>query len=326
MKRFEQWLRTRLFHCLGCVQEPWYTYLNALANRWILFRHPEKLMHPGTLHPDKTFYIIKDIHPDVGVAGWYDRVLGYVLYAERKGWIPVVDPDPPAQADDGDWYAFFDGPSAYRPKEAWQGRNVVLATPRGMIHKRYSRANVSRRSVVCAKIPFSLEVDRFISARLREVTQRMSSNCVGVMFRGTDYRQQGGYCPTGHAKVPTVDAFCDELKVNLQSWGISADESGNLFVVTEEEEALVAIRSRFPKCLFVEKERFANFDIQKGGLSWQRLPHTSKKENNFLYLLDIVCLSKCAYLYGGINGCTMMALTLNGNRYRGVHVINTGVN
>ena len=325
MKRFEQWLRTRLFHYLGCVQEPWYTYLNALANRWILFRHPEKLMHPGTLHPDKTFYIIKDIHPDVGVAGWYDRVLGYVLYAERKGWIPVVDPDPPAQADDGDWYAFFDGPSAYRPKEAWQGRNVVLATPRGMIHKRYSRKNVATRHEIVGRIPLSREACEFVDRRIDDLFKGAQGPMVGVRYRGTDYRAHGDYCPTGHAKVPEIELFCELLERDLASWGIPIDGGAHLFVVTEEQEALDALKRRYPKCRYVEKERYANFQYGRY-LAYQRLPSVTPKENNLFYLLEIYALGRCDYLMGGVNGGVLMALTLNGNRYRGVHVINTGVN
>ena len=55
MKFISTWLNTRLIHFLGAVQEPWYTWFNALANAWIRFMHPERITHPGELHPDKTF-------------------------------------------------------------------------------------------------------------------------------------------------------------------------------------------------------------------------------------------------------------------------------
>lgn len=325
MKRFRQWLRTRLFHYLGCVQEPWYTYLNALANQWILFLHPEKMTHPGALHPDKTFYVIKDIHPDVGVAGWYDRVLGYMLYAQRKGWIPVVDPAPPAQADDGDWYAFFDGPSRYRPADIKQAANVVVATPRGMIHKRYNRKNIARRHSLCKLLALSREANDFVSARLSDLLSGMAGPIVGVRYRGTDYRVHGSYCPTGHAKVLEVDAFCDLLERDLAKWKVPVDAGAHLFVVTEEEEALTEIRRRYPRCRYVDKERYANFEFGKY-LAYQRLPSLTPKENNLYYLLEIYALSRCDYLMGGVNGGVLMALNLNGNRYKGVHVLNTGVN
>lgn len=58
--KFRSWFNTKLFHFLGTVQEPWYTWLNAVANAWILFWNPEKVSHPGTMHSDKTFYVINN--------------------------------------------------------------------------------------------------------------------------------------------------------------------------------------------------------------------------------------------------------------------------
>ena len=43
-------------------------------------------------------------------------------------------------------------------------------------------------------------------------------------------------------------------------------------------------------------------------------------------MLEMYVLAKCDYLIGGVNGGVLMALNLNGNRYKGVHVLNTGVN
>jgi len=67
-------LYIKTFHWLGTVQEPWYTWVNALANLILRMKKPERVIHPGTLYSDKTFYIIDDLSPSVGLAGWYDRV------------------------------------------------------------------------------------------------------------------------------------------------------------------------------------------------------------------------------------------------------------
>ena len=45
-----------------------------------------------------------------------------------------------------------------------------------------------------------------------------------------------------------------------------------------------------------------------------------------MYLLEIHALARCGYLIGGVNVGVLMALNLNGNRYKGVHVLDTGVN
>jgi len=308
------------------IQEPWYTWANALANFVIRVRHPERITHPGAAHPDKTFYIIDDLSPYVGVAGWYDRVLGYMLRAQKKGWTPIVVPRPPAQPDDGDWSAFFKGPNPeIRLEEALDGKNVVHATAQGMIHKRYNPKIIAARHRLCEQVPLSDAAQAFVDSRLKSLFDGMPEPKVAVRFRGTDYRSSNAYCPIGHAKVPDVDVFCDHVERDLGRWGVPVDGGRHVFVVTEEQEALDAIRKRFPCCRFVEKERFSDFKLGRY-LNFHRLPTITPKENNFLYLLEIHAMAQCDYLIGGVNGGVLMALNLNGNRYRGVDVINTGVN
>lgn len=326
MNRVRLFFQDRLTHFLGTVHEPWYTILNGFANRLILLRHPERITHPGTFCPEKTFYLIRDTPSTAGLASWYDRVLGYMIRAERKGWIPVVEPQQPALPDDGDWYAFFKGPSDISPVDACKGRNVVFATTHGVIHKRYSKRNIAVRHRLCEKIPFSDAAREYADARLPSIFADAPKPMVGVVFRGTDYRAVGNYRPRGHAKVPTYETFCEVISADLKRWRIDDREGEHVFVVTEEQEALEAILRRFPKCRFVEKERFADFDIVGGGMSDRRLKSVTRKENNFLYLLDILALAKCDYLIGWNVGAVLMALNLNGNRYRDVHMLKTGVN
>lgn len=323
--RLKAWFMDRLFHFLGGVDEPLYTPLNRLANLYLRLRNPEKIVHPGDKHPDKVFYIIRDVPAHAGLASWYDRVLGYMLRAKKKGWVPVVDPPAPMRADNGGWYDFFKGPSDIPVAEALQGRNVVIATEQAVIHKRYSKRNIARRHRLVKEVPFSDEAEAFVDVRIPAIFAGMPRPAVGVVFRGTDYRSTANYCPTGHAKVPSIDCFCEEVSLSLERWGLPENEGANIFVVTEEQEALDAIIKRFPKCSYVVKERFSNFDISKGNLFVQSLETVDSKTNNLLYLTDIAALAKCDYLIGGVVGSVLMALNLNGGRYRGVNILKTGV-
>jgi len=322
-------LRQRLFRCishfLGGVQEPWYTYLNTLANGWILFRHPEKKTCRGTLNGDKTIYLIRDLTEHVGLAGWYDRVLGYMLRAQKKGWVPVVAPPGEPDSARGDWYTYFKGVSPISVADALRSACVVEATVHGAIHKRYSPREIWKRHEIARRIALSDEASEYVDLRVSKVFSQMPRPCVGVMFRGTDYRQQGECNAVGHARVPRLDWFCERVASCLDRWGLDSNSGENLFVVTEEQAALDYIRERFQGCRYVCKERFVDFDFSLG-INAQSLPNTSPRENNYLYLVDILALSKCDYLIGGINGCVLMALNLNGNKYRDVEIINTGVN
>jgi hypothetical protein len=323
--RLKAWLMNRLSHFLAKVDEPFYTPLNALANLYLRLKNPERIQHLGDLHPDKIFYIIRDTPAHAGLASWYDRVLGYVLRAKRKGWFPVVDPPPPMQADDGGWYDFFKGPGDIPLEEALQGKNVVFATEQGMIHKRYSRRNIARRHLLTGEVGFSDEAKAFVDRHLSAVFEGLQFPVVGVRYRGTDYRPFLSHFPVGHAKVPEVGVFCEEVERKLKEWNIPAGEGEHLYVMTEEAEALDEISRRFPKCRFVVKERYAGRFFEKA-LVHQRLQTMTPKENNMMYLLEIVALSRCDYLIGGYNGGVLMALNLKGNNYKGVHILKTGVN
>jgi hypothetical protein len=313
----------RLFHFLGGVDEPFYTPLNALANLYLRWRNPEKIVHPGDKHPDKVFYIIRDVPDCVGLASWYDRVLGYVIRAKKKGWVPVVDPPVSTRPENGGWYDFFKGPSDIPVEEALQGRNVVFATEQAMIHKRYSKRNIVRRHKIAEEIPFSDEAEAFISPRLSALMADMPKPVVGVRFRGTDYRPCGSYIPTGHARVPEIGYFCEVVVNCLEKWNIPVDDGRHLYVMTEDEEALVEIIKRFPLCRYVKKERFSG-KFEKY-LVYQNLPTMTPRENNMMYLLEIAALVKCDYLIGGYNGGVLMALNLKDGDYRDVHILNMGV-
>ena len=313
-------LRRSVEHFLGTVQEPWYTWLNALANALILIRNPERVMHPGTLNPEKTFYVLHDFPKHVGLAGWYDGVLGYVMWAIGKGWIPVAKAPPPALEDGGGWDDFFSIVGSPPVDEVMTSRNVVYAVTRGMIHKRYSRSSVAKRHPICEMVRPSDRLLKFLDERLPPLFEGAPEPMVAVRFRGTDYRYAHA-----HAKVPDMDYFCGVVEADMRKWGVPTVGGEHILFVTEDQSAFDAFRRRFPRCRFVEKERIATF---KRGVSicLQHLPTLSPLMNDFMYILEIYAMSKCDYLIGGVNGGVLMALNLNGNRYKGVHVLNTGVN
>ena len=320
MMRFRSWLVRKVWHFLGTIQEPWYTWITYMANAWTLLRRPEKVTHPGTLHPDKTFYVIRDVSPSVGVAGWYDSVLGYISRAVRKGWIPVVDAPPPALEDGGGWDDFFTVSGGYSLPEVMMSKNVVIAVRQSMIHKRYNRKNIEVRHKLGEMVHPTDRLQSYLDEQLPRVLDGGVGQMVAVRYRGTDYRYA-----IGHAKVPDIDSFCDEVVHDMRRWNVPVVGGENIFFVTEDQIAFETFLRRFPKCRFVAKERIRSF---KKGLSicLQRLPTLSPLMNDFMYLLEIYAMSKCDYLIGGVNGGVLMALNLNGNRYRGVHIINNGVN
>ena len=104
---------------------------------------------------------------------------------------------------------------------------------------------------------------------------------------------------------------------------------GKHIFTTEEQEALLSFLKRFPNCHYVHKERFSDFDYDKPDnvyLCFHHLLNTSPLENDLNYLLEIKAIARCDYLIGGYNGRVLAACNYNGNKYKGVHILKTGVN
>ena len=313
------------------IDEPFYTPMRRLANAYLLWRNPERVREMGTKNPDKTFYVIKEFSSTIGLAGWYDRVLGYVEHADHLGYCPVIDststelhsgaPDGP---DCGNWGLYFKSPCKVPLKDVYSSRRVVFATQMAVIYKRFSRSEIARRHELAKRVPFSEAVQSFIDERIGALFLNRPERMVGVYYRGTDYRKVPGWTPSGHATVPGIGDFCRVVREDLVRWGFGEDEDGtHVFFMTEEQEALDSFLGEFPRARYVKKERFSHFAFGVN-LPLQKLEHTSTYENNRLYLLDIVALSKCDYIIGIPNGGILMALNLNGNACRDVHLLDTG--
>ena len=321
--------RSWICHLLSRVNEPWYTFLTRAINFYLRFRIPESVRHLGPLHPDKTFYIITDFGTWTGIAGWYDRVLGYLAHAEKRGYTPVIlhepDPEDSVEGGRGNWLTYFKPPSPYALGEVFHSGRVVFATMQAMIYKRLNKKNIQLRHRLSQMVPFNEETEKFIVEHFSVLSSNWESPMIGAYFRGTDYRRTEKYVPTGHAVIPSYEQFVSSLREDCLRWNIPVEDGRHFFFVTEEQEALDFLLKEFPNAHYVKKERFSHFE--PGGtvkLAYAALPHTTPRVNNLFYLLDLYALSKCDYLVGPMNGGIQMALNWNGNHYADVHIIDLG--
>jgi hypothetical protein len=104
-----------------------------LARRTIIGR--EKVKHYGKLYPDKTFYIIRRPEPGAGLFSNFHWVLGHILYAIEKNYIPVVDmmnyktyynETESVNGTKNAWEYYFEQPALYTLEEVYKGKNVIL--------------------------------------------------------------------------------------------------------------------------------------------------------------------------------------------------------
>lgn len=313
------------------IQEPFYSWIMAAYNKLLMIRNPEKMTHPGIKNPQQTFYMIRLDNQGIGLASFYDEVLGAMKYASKRGYVPVVDiSDPDCSLVDperkGDaWEYYYAGIETngkiYSKEDAAAAANVIYHDQRLItLYKRYSPKEIYCRSELSKRIYYNEETKCFLEKMEREILAEMPR--IAVYYRGTDYKTHGNYVPVGHPKVMEIESFWHEVREYADKVGCP-----NIFFVTEEQEALdyVLLNKEELKVAYIPKKRFSNFGFDTS-ISSKILPGVSRFENNLLYLLDLDMMSKCQYLFGPFNSGIQMALNLNGGEYRDVHIVDIGRN
>ncbi|MDR3162696.1 MAG: hypothetical protein LBT81_02405, partial [Helicobacteraceae bacterium] len=95
----------------------------------------EELKRCGILYPEDTFYVIRRPEPGAGLFSNFRWVLGHILYALEKNYIPVVDMQnyktyynefEPINGSKNAWEYYFEQPEPYTLEQVYKGKNVVL--------------------------------------------------------------------------------------------------------------------------------------------------------------------------------------------------------
>lgn len=313
------------------IQEPFYSCIINIYNDFLRRKKGTQRISNGNEYPDKVFYLIELDDIAIGLASFYDKVLGAVKYADKKNYIPVVNiSNPKSNVVDQDrggngWEYYFSGIETdgriYSMKDIEKAENIVVANPSCItLYKRYSNKEISRRNKVSSRIRYEKNTNSFIQKMEEDLLNDKKQ--IGVYYRGTDYRKKGNWTPVGHPKVLDISDFWKEVQHFSENV-----QCKNIFLVTEEQEAVDYVLSN-PAGLnvrYVRKKRFSNFDYSDS-ISTMTLSGVSKYENNLLYLLDVDMLSKCDFLFGTLCSGVQMALNINGNHYEQVHIVDIGKN
>jgi len=88
------------------------------------------------MNEDKTFYIIRRPEPGAGLFSNFHWVLGHIIYALEKNYIPVVDmknyktyfnETALINGTKNAWEYYFKQPTNYNLDEAYKSKNVVVS-------------------------------------------------------------------------------------------------------------------------------------------------------------------------------------------------------
>ncbi|MDR0430796.1 MAG: hypothetical protein LBH58_10015 [Tannerellaceae bacterium] len=287
----------------------------------------------GTINENKTFYIIRRPEPGAGLFSNFHWVLGHIIYALERNYIPVVDmenyktyynEDSPINGTKNAWEYYFNQPLTYNLEEAYKSKNVILS------EMKYCEEKIPRFLEFEEQIEyFHKLITKYMSFNditLSTITEAKSrlfgnkKNILGVLYRGTDYVKNR---PEKHAVVAPINDYIDKTKKYVEEWKMDW-----IYLETEEAEVVDLFRKNFPDKLIISNSmRIRNYSVFNDITPAIRF---NRKQDKYLrgleYLIDTVLLSECDAIIGPkVNG-TLAAVGLNGNKYKHKYIYELGNN
>jgi len=296
----------------------------------------EHLKHFGSKYPDKIFYVIRRKPPGAGLLSNFHWVMNHVIYAIEKGYIPVVNMENyktyfnencPIETSNGKtinaWEYYFEQPCGYSISDIKKSKNVILSDlNKYSIVKPLELYNDNKtimqkyNNIITNYLKFNKNIIKhFIEAK--DNLFKNKNNILGVLYRGTDMKTaQLHYTP------PSLE---ETTKKTLQ---IFNDENFSyIFIRTEEQEAIDSFYKVFDKNIIILSNinRFQNYNT--GEIADLNQKNSISAYNEGLdYLTEIYFLSQCdGIIASKVNG-TNLALGLNNNKYRYIHIFDLGIN
>lgn len=265
----------------------------------------------GNLNPDKTFYVIRRGDGHAGINSQFNTDMGYLRYAIRQGWIPIIDmqnyPNEYLEEEEfgkkNAWDFYFKQPYAgqYSLKEVYESKNVILSPGEPLpVCPNDSMEFFTRLELIrmwnryfrkyCG---FSEELTKEIDNKyVQYLKDKETERILGVSLRGTDYLER----PYQHPVQPSIEQALEVTRRVIQE-----QRCGWIYLAAEDMRILEAYQKEFGDKLIYIKEVQMYDKLLPGenitGHSFDR------KHDKYLrgmeYMVQKALLTRCNCLIGG---------------------------
>lgn len=285
----------------------------------------DKRMHPvvgGSAYPDRVFYIIRFADTwNSGFFASYKYVLGHVIYADKKGMVPVVDmQNPPTLYSEAEifrgtmnaWEYYF--APEYTLEQARSACHVYASDCYACTEYTPSyRELFSWWPTRRAAHRFARYIDRYMKVRddiLAEADDIYragagDARCLGVHIRGTDMKTAAD-----HPGVQPVERFLARMRAIVQKQHIE-----KIFLCSDEASIVEQVREAFGDMLFTT-ESYRSTDGSDRGIHYSE---NGRAHHKYLLgkevLTDALLLSRCNCLLSGLSNVPLAATMMNGGKY-----------
>lgn len=300
------------------------------------YRRRERRISNGNDNPDKTYYVIGPSDPQGGLFWLINIVLMHISYAEKKGYIPIVDMknnitqylDPSLLHKENAWEYFFQQPCGITLNDISSSKNIILSKKDACPNSDHFMGNFYDNEIWINH--FRDLFSRYIKPQ-PHILQNLESSyksilggkrVVGVLCRGTDYITKK---PTGHPIPPTPKQVIEKTKEIQKSYNCNY-----VFLATEDEDIFNTFLNEFGEyLLYNTQDRIRRADVRSGEyLSTARLRNGGtvdyRKRNGLQYYEAIYILSKCnCFISARCGGAKGVLLMNNGFEYK--YIFNLGM-
>ena len=291
----------------------------------------ERIRNKTTLNQDKTIYIIRRI----GNSGFFSNffyVLGHIVYAQKKNYIPVVDmenyktlynEDFLCKGTKNAWEYYFKEKSGITLTDAYKSRNVILSD--NYYLSQYVPSYVGfKESLLTSKDITTLHDVFFkyneIAPEILEtqdayVKENFGETTIGIHLRGSDM-----FDCKGHPKPAEVDNFLKKLDDIIEN-----NSEAKIFLCTDENHYVSLLKEKYGEKVLTRDVYRSNDHAGKGIHleDNQNIREYHKYNLGLEVLLDSLILSKCQYLIYGNSNVPLSAIIFNNNQFKKtIHISN----
>jgi hypothetical protein len=272
----------------------------------------------GDKNPDKIFFVIRQESLGRGLFSLLSGVICYLDFADRCGYIPVVDfenfkteynQEEEIGTTKNAFEYYFLPLNNIKLNEVYSSRCVVFSGneyPKGY---HYTITNIPELYKTYEKY---IKIRPEIESLANVPKSSLADKVLGVHFRGPEARTAAGHWfpPSNKQMFKAIDIMLHREAFDF------------IFVCTEDKRLLNILDEKYPGMVI------SNDHYRTQGINAYKI--NPRKNHKYLLgrevLIDMLCLSKCDALISGSSNVSTMSEFINNKHYSATIFINNGPN
>lgn len=311
------------------------TRLKFLTEKERRFRRQQKRTF-GEKNPKSTFYIIRKDEFNFGLFAFWRDVIQHIAYAEKKGYIPIIDAktyyasllqDEQNKHKENAWDYYFIQPyPEWSLDDVYASKNVILADmswvpdcPSFLYTMPFPTAEALQKwgNIANKHLRFNSSIMEYIAVMEKSLFPK-SGKILGVSLRRefNKLRETNYVLTKIHPAQPKIEEYVQDIKKNMKEWNCNY-----LFLSIDDRETCDALAKIFNKqCIVIDRPRNHFYEngliVDDAGI----IKKEFDRENNVYltakeYIAEVALLSKCDCLLTGKSSGTQAAYIMNNGKY-----------